>query len=140
MTRLISCGRKWRQSGQPCRDQCYDFGNTSAEKFGKQLGDFDSYLEVGWARAEAWLFHLFSKAQAQEWHKPDLFSNVFKHAKTQAQNMKPEPQPKPAKIRTDPPLQLFIHKWDQKQLFSRKSPISFSAENWYIVSIRRILS
>jgi hypothetical protein len=54
----------------------------------KKVGEIEMHLkqtislEVGRALAEAALFHLFSKAQAQEWHKPNLFSNVFKPAET----------------------------------------------------------
>jgi hypothetical protein len=41
--------------------------------------------------------NLVTLAVAQEWPKPDLNSNVFKPAKTQAQSMKPEPVPSPQK-------------------------------------------
>jgi hypothetical protein len=45
--------------------------------------------------------------------KPDLFSNVFKPTKAQAQSMKPEPNPSPKKIRPDPSQQKRARKSDR---------------------------
>jgi hypothetical protein len=53
------------------------------------------YVEVD--RISALLFHLFSKALSQTWHKHDLFSEIFKLKISPAQSMKPKPDTSPKK-------------------------------------------
>jgi hypothetical protein len=56
------------------------------------------YIEVGRARAKARLYYLFRKAQPREQLKPDLFSDVFQPANTQARSMAPVHGPTPKNL------------------------------------------